>query len=414
MRSARACAALLVVALVSLAACGGGATDAASTSPTSVPTPAPSAEPTPTPAATPIQPADVQGLLDRVRESYGAPGALAVLRVGDRRSWVASGTADTAGTPITAVTRFRIASITKPIVAALVLDAVARGELDLDAVVGDLLADLVPDVLRADPPITVRQLLAHTSGVFDVSNDATTPEAIAADIAKLPEPLRTEAQAALERYLAGEQVIAPDVVIVALSEGHDREFAPGAGYHYSNTGYQLAAMVLEKATGMPLADLLRTRVVEPLGLERTTIAPPDVASPDLRGYGTSTADGSLVDVTDDLVLFGNGGNGGVISTADELLATMQAIVGGRLLPAELVAEMKSPTSMSLGTYGLGLVTYSLSCGTFYGHEGGVNGTASIAMVSPDGSDGVVVALNLRSGRDLRLPMLADLMLCGGR
>jgi hypothetical protein len=71
--------------------------------------------------------------------------------------------------------------------------------------------------------------------------------------------------------------------------------------------------------------------------------------------------------------------------------------------------MKEPNRES---YGLGLATYILSCGTFLGHEGGVNGTASIAMVSPDASDGVVIALNLRSGEDPRLPELADQMLCG--
>ena len=172
-------------------------------------------------------------------------------------------------------------------------------------------------------------------------------------------------------------------------------------------------MVLEKVTGKPIAELLRSRVVEPLGFERTTIAPPDLGSPELRGYGTSGTDGSLVDVTDDLSWFGNGGNGGIISTPAELLATMQAIVGERLVPADLVAEMRAPTSMSLGSYGLGLATYALSCGTFYGHEGGVNGTASIAMVAPDGGDGVVIALNLRSGEDPRLPALADSLLCAG-
>jgi D-alanyl-D-alanine carboxypeptidase len=92
---------------------------------------------------------------------------------------------------------------------------------------------------------------------------------------------------------------------------------------------------------------------------------------------------------------------------------MQAIVGERLLPAELVAQMRAQTSTSLGTYGLGLASYALSCGTFYGHEGGVNGTASIAVVAPDGGDGVVIALNLRSGEDPRLPALADSLLCAG-
>jgi len=383
MRPAHACAALVSAALLTLAGCS----DA--TSPVAAPSP------------------DIQSLLDARRSSYGAPGGLALLARGDSRWFASSGTADTAGAPITESTRFRIASITKPIVAALVLDAVDRGEVALDDVVGDLL----PGTVHEDPPITVRQLLDHTSGVFDVTNAEASVKSLQADIARLPDQqIRAEAQAAFDGYVAGQQVIAPAPVIVALSELHDRYFPPGSGYHYSNTGYQLAGMVLEEATGTPLPDLLDERVVEPLGLQRTTLAPPDTASPELRGYGTtSTEDGSLVDVTDDLLAFGNGANGGVISTADELLAALRAIVGGQLLPEDLTAQMKEPNRES---YGLGLVTYTLSCGIFHGHEGGVNGTASIAMVSPDAMDGVVIALNLRSGEDPRLPELADQMLCG--
>ena len=379
--STHLCAALAAAAVLALAACS------APTSPEAAPSP------------------EIQSLLDARREAYGAPGGLALLVRDDSRWFASSGTADTAGAPITESTRFRIASITKPIVAALVLDAVDRGEVALDHVVGDLL----PGTVREDPPITVRQLLDHTSGVFDITNDQTTPEALQADIERLrDEQIRAEAQAALDGFLAGQRVIAPPRVLVALSELHDRYFPPGSGYHYSNTGYQLAGMVLEEVTSTPLADLLDERIVEPLGLQRTTLAPPDTASPELRGYGTSAEDGSLVDVTDDLLAFGNGANGGIVSTADELLATIRAIVGGQLLPPDLTEQMKQPNRES---YGLGLVTYNLSCGDFLGHEGGVNGTASIAMVSPDATDGVVIALNLRSGEDPQLPALADEMLC---
>jgi D-alanyl-D-alanine carboxypeptidase len=381
-RSTHLCAVLAFAGVLTLAACSDATGPAAAPSP------------------------DIQSLLDARREAYGAPGGLALLARGDSRWFARSGTADTAGTPITEATRFRIASITKPIVAALVLDAVDRGEVALDDVVGDLL----PGTVREDPPITVRQLLDHTSGVFDVTNAEASVESLQADIARLPDQqIRAEAQAAMDGFVAGQQVIAPAPVIVALAELHDRYFPPGSGYHYSNTGYQLAGMVLEEATGAPLPDLLDERIVEPLGLQRTTLAPPDTGSPELRGYGTSTEDGSLVDVTEDLLAFGNGANGGIISTAGELLATIRAIVGGQLLPEDLTAQMKEPNRES---YGLGLVTYTLSCGTFHGHEGGVNGTASIAMVSPDATDGVVIALNLRSGEDPRLSALADQMLCG--
>ena len=410
----RVCA--IAAALVVLTGCAGSGGSPAAVSPAAPPglTTSPTA-PTITiaPAASPAASASVsarpsetsseatiQTILDEERTTYGAPGALAVVRVGDQRWAAVSGAADLAGTAITDTTRFRIASITKPIVATLVLDQVARGTLSLDDVVGTLL----PGVVRATPPITVRQLLDHTSGVFDESNDGNP----LTDIEKLSDPaLHAEGQALITRYLAGERVIAPDRILVALSETHDRYFAPGAGYHYSNTNYQLAAMILEQRTGTSLADLLRARIVQPLGLLHTTIAPPNTKSPELRGYVTST-DGSRVDVTDDLTFFGNGGNGGVISTADELLTMMQAIVSGRLLPAALVTDMKTAERES---YGLGLATYTLTCGTFFGHEGGVNGTASIALVSPKGDAGVVIALNLRTAADPRMPALADRMLC---
>lgn len=113
-------------------------------------------------------------------------------------------------------------------------------------------------------------------------------------------------------------------------------------------------------------------------------------------------------VTDRLSWFGNGGNGGVISTADELFTIMRAIVSGRLLSAELVSAMKRPNHES---YGLGLGTYGLSCGTFYGHGGAVLGTGSIALVSDDGQDGVVIAVNVLSARDPQLPSIADRLVC---
>jgi D-alanyl-D-alanine carboxypeptidase len=127
----------------------------------------------------------------------------------------------------------------------------------------------------------------------------------------------------------------------------------------------------------------------------------------MRGY-EQNADRTLRDMTDDLVAFGNGGNGGIISTADELLTVMQAILSGRLLPKDLVTAMKTPT---LGTYGLGLGTYRFTCGTFYGHEGLVNGTRSAAVVSDDGTAGAVIALNVNTPSEPQLPFVAERIVC---
>ena len=128
----------------------------------------------------------------------------------------------------------------------------------------------------------------------------------------------------------------------------------------------------------------------------------------MRGFVLAATGATPVDVTDDLLAFGNGGNGGVVSNADELLSILQSIVSGRLFPAEFVTEMTTPAQ---GNYGLGLASYPTRCGVFYGHGGAVNGTGSIAMVSADGRYGVVVAQNLLGERDADLPALAREMIC---
>jgi D-alanyl-D-alanine carboxypeptidase len=235
------------------------------------------------------------------------------------------------------------------------------------------------------------------------------------DIVLLTDPDQiAEANDLANRYLAGEAIIVPDRLLVALAEAHGRDFAPGVRYRYSNLNYQVAAIVLETVTGRPIAELLQERLAAPLGVEHTTMAPPDLAAPEFRGYDKSADDGSLVDVTDDLSLFGNGASGGVISTAEELLTMLKAINGDEFLDAALLAEMRDPLALSAYTYGLGLATYRLTCGKFYGHEGVVNGTVSIALVSEDGSDGVVIALNLRDGSDPDMPALADDLICARR
>lgn len=352
--------------------------------------------------------AGFQRALDAHRDWYGSPGVIAAAEIGGQHWSGSSGAADLDGTPITADTRFRIASITKAVVAALVLDAVDRGELALDDPVDEWLSGM----LRVGPPVTVRMLLDHTSGVF-AEGDEGNP---IADVAQLTDPvLQAEAAELAEDFAAGEPVLPSVELLVALAETHDRYAPPGAGYHYSNINFMLAAMVLERATDTTLAELLEERIAAPLGLHHTTVAPADSSKPEFRGTTRATPDDELVDPSNaHLLMLGNGGSGGIISTADELLTIVRAIVAGELLPAALVDEMLRPTAQSgAQAYGLGIAKYSLTCGTFYGHQGAIDGTMTIAIVSPTGDDGVVLAVNARDdSTDPRLPALADDFLCG--
>jgi D-alanyl-D-alanine carboxypeptidase len=295
------------------------------------------------------------------------------------------------------------------VVAATALSLVGDGRAALDQPVAPALR---PGVLRADPPVTLRQLLDHTAGIFNEGSEGDP----VADIAAIADPaLREEGQAALGRAMTDVTEVIPAEVSVAAAETHPRYGDPGLSYHYSNTGYQAAGLYLEAVTGRPLDALVTEEVAEPLGLARFTLAPADRTPPEFRGHETLTATGEPVDAADDLRAFGNGANGGVLTTADDLVTFFRALVGGRLLEPGLVTQMRQPTTASIGAdsaYGLGLATYRLTCGRFFGHEGGVNGTASIALVDEGGQRAAVVVFNQRGIGDPQLPALADRLVCG--
>jgi len=350
-----------------------------------------------------------QRRLDDARMLAGAPGAVAVLRNGGGEWTGVSGEADLDGTELKDTTRFRVGGITESVLAVLVLDAVARGQLSLDALVSDLLPGTVLPAppMSPDQPMTVRMLLDHTSGLFNAGAESD----LTLDVTKLTDPaVQREAAVLAADYLSGEPVSLPAHVYVALAMTHPRYFPPGTGFHFSDANSQLAGMVLERVTGTPLPDLLRERIVQPLGLLHTTMTPYDQRLPQMRGYAP-LRDGTLADRTRDLLALGNGASEGVLSTAGELLTFMQVTAAGMLLPAELVLGMKMGTMQSGGSYGLGLSTYQLSCGTFYGQAGAVGGTQSIALVANDGQSGVVIAMNVIQDDSGALLMLAESMLC---
>ncbi len=391
-------AVLVLAATATLAGCATSHIPSAPAVPTS---PLPTT-PVPVTAVTGPALARLQEAVDQARLAYGAPGALAVVHRDAERFEIASGMADRSGTLVSADMQFRVGSITKSVVAALVLDQVAQGHLSLQ----DAAGNIVGDPLRPEPPITIRMLLNHTSGIFDIGNEGDP----VADIARLDSrDLIDEAQALQYAAAAGQMVVASDRLTIGLAETHDRYFQPGAGFHYSNTNYQVAAMALEEISGRALAELVEERISRPLNLNQTTLAPDDLRSPAFRGNAVDTMTGELIDATDDLLAFGNGGSGGLLSTADELTTIMRAIVNGPLLPADLRAEMIRPTPQSGDSYGLGIATYILRCGVFYGHEGSVNGTASIALIDGSGRS-VVVAFN-RTGGDPHLITLAEQLVC---
>lgn len=210
------------------------------------------------------------------------------------------------GVPVTPETVFHLASVSKPFTAAAVLLEAERGKLALT----DPVARFVPDYPRGDE-ITIHQLLTHTSGIPDVN--------------RLP---------VYEQLAARPQT--PESLVAAFRD-EPLEFSPGERYAYSNSNYELLALVLERVSGLRYGDLLRERIFAPLGLAATghhgdagAIIPGAAVGYAPVGLGVERApwfDWSV-----------KTGNGSLYSTVGDLFRFARALVAGRLLSPASVAK----------------------------------------------------------------------------
>ncbi|GAA1588387.1 MULTISPECIES: serine hydrolase domain-containing protein [Kribbella] len=251
---------------------------------------------------------------------------------------------------------FRIGSVTKTFVATVVLQLVDEGRVRLDEPIDRYLPGLVPDGGR----ITVRQLLNHTSGIYDYAHDAgySTNRWRGADRFRHYEPEE----------------------LLAVAFQHQPYFKPGGGWHYSNTNYVIAGLLIEKLTGQPYGVEVRRRILDPLRLTRTSVPGdrPGLPVPHARGY--AEVDGRLVDAT----LMNpslDGAAGEMIATTGDLNRFFDALLGGRLLTARTLGEMRGYVSATpLFDYGLGLQRFHLPCGkAVEGHSGELLGYTTYSL-----------------------------------
>ncbi|MGW4063987.1 serine hydrolase domain-containing protein [Amycolatopsis sp. NPDC004747] len=309
----------------------------------------------------------VQAKLDVLTAQDGVPGAAAVVQDGRRTQVTRSGVGDVAtGKPFPRNGSFRAGSVTKTFVATVVLQLVAEGRVRLDAPVSRYLPGLLPD-----ERITVRQLLQHTSGLYNYTDDLDRSD---------PEALRHRGAEPAE--------------LVAMALKHPALFPPGTRWSYSNTNYIVAGMLVERVTGHSLDTEITRRITRPVGL-RDTYLPRrgDEKLPSPHAVGYLPVNGKLVDFSDfDATIAWAAG--GLVSTPADLDRFYGALLGGRLLrPAEL-AEMRRTVPADLGIpgagYGLGLGSVPLSCGVVWGHEGGIIGFTNFAGVGPKDRRATVV------------------------
>jgi D-alanyl-D-alanine carboxypeptidase len=249
---------------------------------------------------------------------------------------------------------FRTASVTKTFTAATVLRLVEEGKLSLDDRISKYLSkDLVRRVHVLDGKsygarITIRQLLNHTSGLYDYAMD----EAWFVDV--LSDPQRTWTPL--------------ELVEVAIANGAPY-FTPGEGYHYSDTGYILAGLVIEKVSRLKLHQAYREylRFAE-LGLDDTYLefheAPPPGAGERAHQYFFV----GPIDMTDWNPTFDTFGGGGLVSTAEDLSSFVRALFEGRVFEKPRTLSRMLTVSRHFD-YALGIETKQLTGETVWTHNG---------------------------------------------
>jgi D-alanyl-D-alanine carboxypeptidase len=312
----------------------------------------------------------------------GAPGALVLVRTpaGTRRA--ARGLGSRAPrVALRPADRFRVASVTKTFVATVVLQLVSEGKLGLDDPVDRRLPGLLPD----GGAITVRELLSHTSGLFDYDEDEAWQGTVIAHPDREWSPRE----------------------LVAVATSHGLLFPPGTAWFYSDTNYEVLGLLVEAVTGTTLEHQLRERIFEPLGLAATSL--PTEAAIDgahAHGYvGSGTLPwlpwGTLVDATTLVSPSIWWAASAIVANADDLARFYAALLGGRLIRADLLAAMRSASPVTRGTlfeYGLGLEQFRTACGRAFGHLGDGLGYRTAVYARADGRRVAVAMINVDSTR----------------
>lgn len=270
------------------------------------------------------------------------------------------------GAALSAADHFRIASISKTFIATAILRLVDRHRLGLN----DKLESFVPGIANGKK-ITVRQLLAMTSGIYDYVNDPDLTVKETAD-PLLPFSLTD---------------------VLEIIHAHDPLFAPGAEAVYDNSNYYLLGAILEKVTGEPLSKVVKRETLDPLGLGQTSYpTTPAIPKPFSSGYFYRPNLG-LRDVTASNPAFA-GGAGAMISSLADLKVWAKSLATGSLLkPATQALRLQTrpllQTPKITLSYGLGITDIN----GFLGHDGAIVGYGSVILYLPSKRATIIVLAN---------------------
>jgi CubicO group peptidase (beta-lactamase class C family)/microsomal dipeptidase-like Zn-dependent dipeptidase len=317
----------------------------------------------PAPRTAAVSVDDVLPRIDELMKDYSgdAPGAsVLVLQDGKplvRRSYGFANLEDKVSA--TPETNYRLASVTKQFTAASILLLAESGKLKLD----DPIRTWLPSLPDAAQPVTIRHLLTHTGGLIDY-----------------------------EDFVPDGSPQVHDMDVLHILEKQNRTyFAAGTSYRYSNTGYALLSLIVEKASGQRFATFLHDRIFQPLGMNHTVAFEQGISTVDTRAFGYSAA-GKGWTRTDQSSTSAVLGDGGIYSSIDDLAKWDAALYDERLLRKESLALAFTPATHTDNPsieYGFG---WRITGETLW-HSGETQGFRNVIVRYPKRHMTVVVLTN---------------------
>jgi CubicO group peptidase (beta-lactamase class C family) len=286
--------------------------------------------------------------------------------------------------PITLDTIFEVGSVSKQFTAAAVLLLARDGKLSLD----DKVRKYIPEMPDVAADITIRQMLNHTAGLRDWGSLTA--------IAGWPRTTRVHTHAHVLDIVSRQRML---------------NFEPGTRWSYSNTGYNLAAILVARVSGMSFADFTRTRIFEPLGMASTSWRDDHTRIVKRRAIAYDDVKGTF----STLMPFENvHGNGGLLTTVADLLKWNADFVKPVVGDARFVEEMQRRTRFNDGReheYALGLYVDTYRGRREIDHSGGTAGYIAHLSRYPDHGVSVAVMCNVRTGNATNnAKAIADLLL----
>ena len=298
----------------------------------------------------------------------GVPGvAYAVVTDGEITSMGARGVVRIGGdVKVTPDTAFVIGSISKSFTALAVMQLVEAGEVDLEAQISQYLDDLSG---RPAGPVTIRQLLSHTSGFSTLQGNGAATSSRGGD---------TKAKDALERSVDALAEVAP-------------AYGPGERWEYSNLNYQILGRLIEVVSGQEFSAYMTSNILEPVGMGHSFVADGEVH--DSMATGHASWFGTKRALAENPTYRAMAPQGGIIATVGDLARYMQMMMNGQddVVSAAGKALMMRPASAVSPSYGLGWYVDTGNGGVW--HTGASPGFESLAWMIPAQKKGAVALVN---------------------